>query len=278
MKHILLILIFVFLTESISAQVDIISKPEYKYLIEESRVFPDTLTTKIDYYDATDKLIFTEKFNRNGLTMTTINQFENSQIIKTIEYSDSKILNEANFEYYPFGSIMTLYVDNEIDVIRKINYLDSLYEKILTDSLFEVSDRDTSLTWVLETKYDDLHRKISWYNLEDSIQFDGYKYEYITQSDSLDITITKEFEDGIFISQLKSSDNKTKREITKDYLIIKTRATTKTIEYYDENNFVFLINQYGSIKYFCDLSDTGNHSQDAPISENPTFIYKRKKE
>ena len=122
------------------------------------------------------------------------------------------------------------------------------------------------MIWFFVKEYDNLNRKIKWYD-KNSTQYFEYKYD--VDNDSLTIYQIREFENSQILTTIQVLDDRIKHEKQYNYLYNKTGATTRSIEYY-KDDYVFKIEFYGLLFPSCDTSK--QNIQNIAITKSPDKI------
>jgi hypothetical protein len=269
-----IILLSIFFSSGVLyAQDSLQSMPDYYYRVDNIRVYPDSQLINIEYYDKLDNLICIKE-NNNTIT---VNKYENSRLSETKVYKETVAKTRNIHQYFPYQERVNYYNKYGLMFIQIKKYQDSLYQRVLEDKLYDISESDTTLAWVYLTEYDTINRRISWFSYENNMKEKGFEFEYKSSSDSVEIVYIQEFDGEKCLNLSIEVFNKKTNVKTYSNYYYQPEVYTQTKEFYTDSDFLYKTEEYGSINHTCNPNDKINGTQLKTVSEKPDEVIIRKK-
>ena len=241
---------------------------EYYYKVNEKRIRPDTSVLHVRYFDKLDNEI--GDYDAKEET-TSLSQFQNKKLTHVVKLYKMDTVSLAIYRYLGIQSFGEKhYKDKNLsNEVYEIQYTDTSCQKWTVMIVYQTTSGKTIkvASWFIE--YDSIGRKCKRYIDTDSGRvFSLYTYE--SENRNRLVTKREDFEGNAIIYEVTTIENSKKR-ITL-YSDLKTKAKTKSIDYFDKNGFLYRKEDYGTIFYTCNRSDPRWHAQGKPITTIPDQI------
>lgn len=259
----IIILSFVF----VKGQPNVIVK-DYHYKVIEKRIRPDTMVLHVRYFDRLDNEICDYDVKNETIILRL---FHNNKLTSVVELYELDTVSLASYNYIDAQSFGEKhYKDKNIsDEFYEIQYTDTSCKKWKVMTIYQsASEKKIKVaSWTIE--YDSIGRKHKRYiNTDSGRIYSLFKYE--SDKHNWNVTKREDFEGNAIVYEETTTENSKQRNT--NFLNFKTQTKTKSIEYFDKKGFLYRKEDYGTIFYTCNRSDSRWLAQDKPITTIPDQI------